>query len=79
MQEAISILPTAPQGKGKTTSRWANVGLDHLEKTAGILKGKGKATSPWVNVSPDHLVKTADSLKKYAEKKKAEEAAKKKK
>ena len=54
MQEAISILPTAPQGKGK-------------------------ATSPWVNVSPDHLVKTADSLKKYAEKKKAEEAAKKKK
>ena len=44
----------------------------------GENKGKGKA-SRWVNVSTDHLVKTADRLKKYAEKKKAEEAAKKKK
>ena len=45
----------------------------------GENKGKGKTPSPWVKVSLDHLVKTADRLKKYAEKKKAEEAAKKKK
>ena len=45
----------------------------------GENKGKGKTPSPWVKVSTDYLIKTADRLEKYAEKKKAEEAAKKKK
>jgi len=45
----------------------------------GENKGKGKTPSRWVKVSTDYLIKTADRLEKYAEKKKAEEAAKKKK
>ena len=54
--------------------------IESIKPTApqGENKGKGETPSRWVNVSTDHLVKTADRLEKYAEKKKAEEAAKKK-
>ncbi len=37
-----------------------------------------KVPYPWTKVSLDHLEKTADSLKRYTEKRKAEEAKKKK-
>ena len=54
--------------------------IESIKPTApqGENKGKGKAPSLWSNVRLDHLEKLADGLKKYAEKKKAEEAAKKK-
>lgn len=42
MNEAISGQPTAPQGenkgKGNVRSPWTRVSLDHLEKTAAVLK-----------------------------------------
>jgi len=55
--------------------------IESIKPTApqGENKGKGKAPSLWSNVRLDHLEKLADGLKKYAEKKKADAAAKKKK